>query len=378
MSIVRSLLIKVGFANDRQSESNANRSINRFKSRALLAASAIGYAFGRVASYFNDFANNILDTDLFAKHIGIAIEDLYALQKAAQKVARIEEKDFQTAIGNIHRMFHDLKVGASGELQAISDSLGIQLDRVNDNGATIFNKILTALSQVEDASQRSRIAENIFKGVDYKKFASLAGNMTEFASATKEFASQGKEVGESLGTLNDYVQAVNSLNQAWQSFVVTIAKDVIPVLTQLLGPLEQVFELAKVSGNFYKTIFQGNLQGFKDNLKEGSRLLDPVFESIANAAKGTGRFLSSALEDYGKPAFQSVVDYVENKEGYSYSNGISNPMGSPNVTINNEITVPNGTTEDQAKFIADSIQRTIEDSIQSTFMQIQYNNPVVE
>lgn len=377
MAIVRSLLIKIGFVNDRAAQSQADKAISTFKRKALLAASAITYAFTRVASYFSDFANKILDTDEFSKHIGVAIEQLYAMQKAAEKVARIEEKDFQTAITNIQKMFVDLKTNSNYELQEIADALGFKVDRINDNGASLFQKILNGLANVRAESERSRIAENIFKGVDYRKFASLASNMDKFAEATKEFAKSGQEIKESLQSFKDYADSIRELTQAWEAFVVTISKNVIPVLRELIDPLKQVFDLVRFSGNFWKTIFKGDLEGFKSNLKVGSKLLDPAFETVGNAATGTTKFIGDALSGFFGPWFKSINDYVENREGYQY-NPVPTMGGSPQVTVNNEISVSPGTTSEQAQYMADQISQVVEESINTTFRQIQYNNPVVE
>jgi hypothetical protein len=385
MSIVRSLLIKIGFQNDRSSFNAAEKSVSRFKTKAVAAAGAISYAFVKVASYFTNFASNILDTNEFSKHIGIAIDDLYALQRAAQKVARIEEKDFQTALGNIQKMFNDLRMGAGGELQHIADYTGIQVDRINDTAQTIFFKFLGYLQGINSEAERSRIAENLFKGVDFKKFANLAGNMERFTDSAKDFAENGQKISGQITQLEGYIEAVNELGIAWQNFVVGISSHVIPVIQDLISPLSQVFgyvkdisNIVKFSKDFWGTIFTGDIEGFKENAKFGSKILDAPFAAVGSAASGAGKFISDLISENLGPFWQRFVDYAEGRDRHPDFMRPGMAGGAPNVTVNNEINVPAGTTEEQAQYTADRIQRTIDESIDNTWRMIQYNYPTVE
>lgn len=379
MAIVRELLIRVGLVGDKKSASQVEKSISTFKKRALIAVSAITFAFQRVSNFFSDFATRILDTDEFSRHIGLAIEDLYALQKAASSVARVEERDFRIALGNIQKMFFDLRTGANQELDLIAHYLGFNIDTINDDGTTIFLKILHGLSKVEDAAERSRIAENIFKGTDFAKFATLAGSMEKLAEETKKFSASGNAISGQIERLKAYEKSVRSLKDAWDDFVISASEHLIPVLTGMLQALkdftpafEEVFTSLKAIKDFWGSIFdfwgataQADWEGIKESSRRMSNSLTALDDSLTRVQR-------QAAENQ-----QGTSQIAISPEGKVLRQGIDY-FGAPPINITNEIRVPEGTTTEQAAYMMDEIGRVVQDSIMSAFMQIQHENPLVE
>jgi len=103
MSIVRSLLIKIGFQTDKSSVNQANRTVDRFKSKFALIAASATYAATKVVGFFNSIANSLLDADDLSKALGISLEQLIAIQKAASNF-RIDETQISGALNTLNEL----------------------------------------------------------------------------------------------------------------------------------------------------------------------------------------------------------------------------------------------------------------------------------
>lgn len=385
MAIVRELLIRVGLVGDKKKAAQVEKSIQGFAKRATIAIGAITYAFQRVVSSFSDFANRILDTNEFSQHIGLAIEDLYALQKAATKVARIEEKEFQSALGNIQKMYFDLRTGASQELDLIAYYLKFSLDRTQDDATTIFLKILNGLSKIKDESARSNIAKNIFKGLDFSKFSALAGDMEKLAEETKNFSKSGIEISKSIDGLKEYEQSVRSLKDTWDEFVLAAAKDIVPALTDILNavksftpaisPLIKSLSAIKDFWVGFSDFLKG---GFTGDWKDTESGVKKMHSSLINLDKSLSETAEAIFGPHKRDLRRHpALDYLFDGRGRLIKHG-STTMSTPSVTISNEINVPPGTTESQAQFMSERIGQVVQEAINQTFMQIQHENPLVE
>lgn len=381
MAIVRSLLIKIGFVSDRQSESAANKVVDRLKRRYLVAASAITYAFSRLTSFFSDLAEGTLDANDLAKSLGVSLKEVVQIQQALNRF-RIDPKQTTQVLENLNGLLRDFRTRQGTRLKEIAEYLKFNIDEENDNALTIFTKILEGLSKVETEAKRIDLARIIF-GEDLKvKISDVSKDMEGFKTLMGSFEQLGNEIQKSVQDLREYQQAVNDIAQAWQQFVLDISKDILPGLKSILGALKDAFEYLKFVKTFYSTLFKGDTQGFLDNAKKGSDLLGigsgSLWESIKSGFSGVGRVSSDLFSLSVGSWWDRFKEYAENGPGYNY-NGMTQAMvGAPNITVNNDISVPPGTSEEQAQNIADAIRRSIDESINSTFRTIEYNNPVVE
>ena len=367
MAIVRELLIRLGFVTDKKAINETNNAITGFKTRFAIAATAASYAFTKLVSFFGDIATATLDSKELADSLGISLKELTALANAAQKF-RIDPKDFQSALSKINKSFQDFKTGASGALAEIARQMNFEIDR--DGGPVkVFEQILKYLSTIEDKTERIRIAGSVFGDSLAPRIAEMAVNLDEFNQSVAEFEKLGQIAQDSLPTLKKYEDAVNALSRAWGQFTLSISQTVFPVL-------QKIIEYLTIASDFYRTLFSGDLEGFKGTLKQGSKFLDPLFDGVKSGFNSTTDYLSGFLKT---PEWvQSVIDYVENKPGYQYGMAGSASGMSPTITVNNDISVPLGTDSEMAKSIADSVSQGVEDAINRTFIDIQNNNPTVE
>jgi uncharacterized protein YozE (UPF0346 family) len=376
MSIVRSLLIKVGFVTDRGSVNETNRAISGFKTRFAVAASLATYAFSKIAQFFGDIASATLDASELANTLGISLKQLTAIQNAAQKVGRLDFKQTGAAFSTLNKMLNGFKTQADNTLASIAEGLKFKLSR-EDSPEKVFQNILTGLNQIASSTERIRLASNIFGDELGPKIAALSLNIDKFNESVDDFQGIGEKTEESLESLRNYEEAVNSLGRAWNAFTISVSATLFPVLEKIINYLE-------IASDFYRNLFSFDLSGLKKTAEAGSKLLDPLFEKT-----GLNKVSNFFKEFWGgetlpkmwdKDVFNRIGEYIENKPGYKYEGFLAppNPMNMAPITNNIDISVPPGTTEEQADYISNNIKQAIEDLWEQQFRQIQYNNPRVE
>lgn len=377
MAIVRELLIRLGFQTDKKAINATNQAITGFKTRFAIAATAATYAFSKITQFFGDIATATLDSAELAKTLGVSLKELTAIQAAAQQVGRLDFKQTSQAFSGLNKMLNNFRTGADQTLQEIARGLKFEVDR-EGGPQKLFDQILTGLSQIATEQERIRISSNIFGDELGPKIAALATNIDAFKESTKNFADVGAEAEKQLPAFRAYEQSVNALTQSWTKFTLAISQTVFPVLQKLI-------EYLTIMSDFARSVFTLDGSGVKSSLNAASSLLDPLFEktglnNISDFFKKNVFGGQSALNGLDGSFLQRLKDYAENKPGYQYQ-GFLNPAmagGAPNITNNIDISVPPGTTAEQAEYMSTQIKNAVRESVDDTFREIQYNNPQVE
>lgn len=373
MAIIRELLIKIGFVSDKKAINATNTAISGFKTRFALAATAATYAFSKIAGFFGDIATATLDAKDLADTLGISVKQLTQLTQGL-KGFRLDDNQIKGALSRVNKLFNDFRTGASNELANIARGK-FDIDR-NAGPVALFKQILEYIGKIETQTERIRIAESIFGEGIKERIADVAVNLDKLVESVTKFDEVGQKTQDSIPALEEYAKAVQGITNSWNDFTLSISKFVFPVLQTLLEYLTIVSDLAK-------NVFTLNGSGVKTSLNAASSLFDPLFEAtglnnISEFFKGLygGNTLLNSVDD---STLSRIADYIDNKTGFQYQ-GFSNPAmaGAPNIVNNIDIQVPQGTTEDQARFMSDQLKQAVDDSIWETFRQIQNNNPTVE
>lgn len=378
MSVVRSLLIKVGFQTDKSSVSQANRTVDRFKARFALIAGAATYAASKVIGFFNSVGNRLLDADNLAKSLGVSLKEIVAIQKAASNF-RLNEGQIAGAFEKLNQLLIGFRTKTNLELAQISRDLKFDIQE-EDTVLSLFNKIAVGLSKVQNTQEQIRIAGNIYSREIAPGIADIANNLDKFNEANREFVNNSPDLTRAVDDFKEYDRAINALSQSWNDFAITISKDVIPVLSNLLTSLKDNFEFVKFFANFQVGLFKffrnplTNQQPLKDAIMQGSRLLDPLVNDIKSGANS----LLFGAQNKAMEIGGNIVRYTENRDDLEGVAGEWATVGAPIVTVNNEINVPPGTSQEQTQMIAEAIEDTVQAGINRAFREIQYNNPQVE
>lgn len=373
MSIVRSLLVSIGFKTDKKAIADTNKAITGFKTRFALVSSTALYAFKTIKDFFSDIATATLDADELARSLGISLNELTALQQAAQKF-RIKDEQLAGAFGILQKDLHEFMQGF-GRLPEIARQLRIEIGR--DTGVVdLFNKIVEKIREVENEQERIRIASNIFSKEIGVGISDLSRDFDNFKNSVSEAYRVLEATPTNINALREYERAVNDLDNSFTSLYRSFVSIAAPALTNQLRHLSDIFSF--IGGGINQTV--DNLRSMYELLKGLAGIVSTFFSAF-----------DSAFENFSAPFMNWLRPFVENQNGMqgnlqttpsSYGPSWIESQLPPNWInyINNSvaINVPQGTTAEQTTYIGNEIERMIEDSIMNTFYQIQANNPVVE
>lgn len=375
MAIVRELLIRLGFQTDKKAINETNRAITGFKTRFAIAATAATYAFKVIKDFFGDIATATLDADELSRTLGVSLNELRAMQQVAQQF-RIRPEQLAGAFTIIQKDLNEFRQGF-GRLPEIARQLGIEISK--DTGPKeLFDRYIQAIRGIENEQERIRIASALFGQELGAKISDLSQDYDSFKQAVREAYEQLEKQPDILPQAKAFEKSINSLSDSFNRLAQSLSTVVFPVLQFLIDQLTALSDLVK-------SVFTGDLSGIKGALNSASKSLDPLFEftrlnKVSDWFKDTFFGGQSALNGIDGSFLNRVNDYIENKPGYQYQGFLSPAMagGTPNVTNNIDISVPAGTTEEQAEYMSNQLQQAIDASIMNTYYQIQNNNPVVE
>jgi hypothetical protein len=364
MSIVRSLLISIGFKTDKKAINETNRAITGFKTRFAIAATAASYAFKVIKDFFTDIAAATLDSEELARSLGISLNELTAMQQAAQKF-RIKPEQFSGVLSMLQKDLNEFVQGF-GRLPELARQIGIEIAR-DTTPIQLFDKIIEKIREIEDEQQRIRIASAIFGEQLGVRISDLSQNFDGFKESVKDAYEELQKLPDITPEAKAYEQAVNGMGQAFDRLVRQLGTYVFPALEKLFNYLEYV-------SKFYGTLFSGDFAGFKEVLDIGSKKIDEIAQSFSDKV--------TAAIDYLNPyvTYDPTAPRTPAPESYGPSWIESQLPASWVSYVNNQVdmNVPSGTSAEQTAYLGDQVQRMIEDSILDTFYQIQNNNPQVE
>lgn len=371
MSIVRSLLISIGFKTDKKEIAEANKAIKGFKAEYALVASTAAYAFKVVTDFFNGIAAATLDTDELARSLGYTLNEVVALQQAFQKF-RINDSQASAVLQTLNKDLYEFRQGY-GRLAHLLSQTGIVIPK-NAGPVQLLDTILRYLREIDDEVARSAVANQFFPGLGIK-IASVAKDFDGFKESVAGAFAELEKAPNVVPQLTEYEKAVNGIGQSLNDLFKTIVVNVAPAVSFLAKNIEVLVNLLSGILSFDWDKIKNAFGGIADQF---ARFYGFLGGKIGGALSPITTPLSGAWSDF--------IDYAENRNpGQSMqmpeSNWVENALPSSWLNyINNtvDINVPQGTTVEQSAYLGGQIERMIEASINATFSQIQYNNPVIE
>lgn len=347
MSIVRSLLVSLGFKVDKKSAKEADQTIKGFSKQLLVVGTAATYAFRIVKNAISNISNGILESDELARSLGLSLAEIESLQEGFQKF-RISDSSFKSLFATLQKDLDDFKKGV-GRLPEIIRQTGIQVTE-NSPLTTYFEELIKYLGQFENETDRINVSSELFGEALKVKLSDLSANFDEFKKTVSETYTVLKDTPDLTDKFKDYEQQLNNISKSFSDLVKTFTIELSPLISKLFELLQ--YALGYVGGSLSFLSGGGFEKSIKSN-EEGLGLLSRF-----------GNWLSSGFESAGNSLLN--LDPRNNMQPAFYVNN----------TI--DVNVPQGTTAEQTKFLSEEMQSLIDDSIMDTFYRIQNNNPQVE
>lgn len=344
MVIARSLTTLLSFKVDKRGFNNFNSLIGSVKTNLLTTGALLTGTFGAVTKILSNMATSILDTDEFARSTGLATRELIGLQKAGEKF-RINPEEFNAALGNLDSLRKDAVAG-SGALFDIAQQTGIAIRDERGNILpllNIFDNLIGYLNKVTDATERSRIAFNLFGNI---RFADIAKNgvdaFTDLRKSMEPLAAEFEKNKEGALRFEQSFQGlINSGKQ--------LAYQVFPPL--------------------FNTISRG--------FEEVSKLFDAFGRDIENLKKDPGQIFRTSAQ-------RARLLQQQNEGQLDKLNGVFQRPDQDalrrNIEVSNTINiqVPPGTPDAQAAFLQATAQESFDAMFNNRFLDILSDNPQTE
>jgi phage-related minor tail protein len=261
------------------------------------AASGALVALGGIA-YKSVTASDDLAT--LSKQTGFTTDEIQKMKYAADLVD-VSFEDISGALKKLKPQITEDNAALAGLGVSVKNADGTTRD-----ATAVFYDAITALSQIENETERDQMAMELFgKGAD-----SLAGIIDDGGAALKEYGKQAEDLGlilsgdtiESLNAVNDTIDTLKAQGGATLAQLgATVAQVFAPALQNLMGLLGKVSEaIAKLTPEQATMITKilAITAAITPLLKTGGKLISGVGKAlqlapkIASAAKIIGGALS--------------------------------------------------------------------------------------
>lgn len=354
MSIVRSLLINIGFTTNKKQQKQVLSTINVIKLGFTAAAFAISSAFQRLFSYINELVQFRNQTSDLADSLGLAYSNVLALQRAAINI-RVNETQFNSLLNITKELVKNLNFGDAA-LKKIERELKFNVID-GDTQVDVLGKITKALADWQNRAEAIDYASRIFGQNLAASAIRIGENFDELIEKAKQLERESPSNEEQLKNLEEYNKAYNALNLSIQKLTDTLVTNFIGPLTTSINYLTNVLD-------FYLNLIKGFVNGdFKPFIETSKKIADNIgigdwFKSAPNTGVG------------GMP----LIQFPQGLQPF-YNNR------KDNVRIINNIDVkfPEGTSLEKAtESLPYEIVSEIESMIQNTFGNIEFDNPVIE
>lgn len=344
MAVVRELVTRLGFEVDKKGINEFNQSIIGFKTGVALAATGLVGVASQAINFFSDFSKTLNSSKDLADSTGTTLSNLLSMGKAASQF-RISSAEFLSIYSSFNGIVQQAKAG-SGELFNIAKQTGIEFRKNNgdiEETEIIFQRILVYLGNIEDDQERIRISNKFFTSEFGARFANLAKEFDKFNEAREKFSQTSKEIENSVEASKNFEVSLIRLSESWKSFVEVLLVNVVPALTFILDLLTSIVDIS-------------------------SKIITPAFKGTLNAIQTIGEGLTKDIFD------DSTFEDLQRLERF---NNLGTAQNEINQTNSFNFNVPEGTSEEQAKFLRNSVLEAVNVAMEESFMQILNNNPVV-
>lgn len=356
MAIVRSLLIQVGYALDKKSQNSIEKSTDKVKQnvsgisdelvsvnketkrvqktwygankRNVLLFSSALFAAKSFANQLYQISNNVISQDILARGLNLTRNELIALNRTAANFG-FNEGELSGVIEKFNKRLYDARNGL-GSLQDINMRFGISLDPAKKSLDIILD-ILTEIAKISDEQTRKNVSNGVFGSLGIQ-FSDLSQDLPGARAQFEKILGERNSIGTDNESLKQFAKSVRGLFDLLTDSTERLASNITPLINSFT-------EFLKLANQFEQILLNS---------------LSPLRNFLSNFSASRG------LENN----LRSLTTAV-------------NPLAS-GLTMNVEINVAPGTTEEQARIISREIERTANDNFLNSFKLIQSDYPRIE
>lgn len=363
MTIVRSLVTKLGFKVDKTGLANFEKSILGIKAKISIAAAALGVFANKIVNTFDELSKSVANTDFFSKSINLTTKELVALQKTAEQFG-IDEKAFQPALKNLSKGLYNAErgFGLVYELQRKSQGKLNLFEFVqNKDAKQALAAVLDYINDLETIAQKEEVIKDVFGDISSARgiieLSKLGGQ--EYLRLSESNISLGENVENFVEDANKLQLSITKLSQAFNDLYISASQ---VIAGPLLTVIDYVTDFISGISSFFKSVKKiGFVETINKNVPESQNPINSWEE----------------LFEKGKEAFNNFFSANDAYKNMSMTPSYNNSPIS--ISNNIQITVPPSTTEEQGNTLGQIITETILDTFfERKVRQVINDNPQVE
>ena len=317
---VRELITKWGFQVDDQPLEKMKESLNGVKDAVAMVGTQLlaagGYLFGLTKS-FADAGDAVSDT---AYKLGVSTQALQELGYAAQLAGSSQDElnlsllKFGKAIGSAS----EGSGAAYDSLNMLSNLIGKDIAKSTGSTEDKLMDVVSAFSKMTDATQKSKIAMELFgmKGTGMLQF--LDKGTEGLAALRKEANDIGFVMDENaLDAAGNFNDSLDRLKATLLGIRNILGAQLAPVLTEMVE-------------SFRAWVMQ-NRQLIKDNLTKFSKVMLDIFLNTIGAIKYIGTAANSLINKFG--GWEKVLKGISTLLLVIASTKILSSLGTMAITV---------------------------------------------
>jgi len=260
-----------------KAEKTVNKSTINMK-KAMASINAQKLALDGVVAFTSAIKGSIDAAEglsKISKNLSMNVQDLSRLEYASN-VAGVSMQSLETAISAMNKSTSDFKEGGTGAASKAMDELGISVEFARKNFTdtnTTFSFLLEKLGNVESATLRSKLAQDLFSqsGTDMVRLASMGA--TELQRLGDEGERVGTVISDSMAkNASEFNNNIEKLSQNVTGITNDFTNEMLPTLNEMSGYIvehilshkEDILEFGYDVGrtvqlivNGYETLFLG-------------------------------------------------------------------------------------------------------------------------
>ena len=351
MAVVRELVTRLSFALDRSNLDRFERNIVGFKTRMSLAAGVVAASISKVFNAIDSLAQTSYKVKDIATLAGLSTEEFVAMRQAAKDLG-VSFDSIDSAFIQISRDILEAKNGYGKFIELVRQSSGaVRLPNFAEQGENIKQALGDIFDYIDSFNSRQTklfVLQNYFGEKQGSELLRLIeqgkDKFLEAAAANREFAASFTASEEPL---RRFEQNLSQLSSSVDKLYFNLASRIVPVLSEVTEGINEVFAREKDFGGGFEGLLKSAFNATGQSLDYIFGKLIPEYESL-----------------------NKIQERIAN-ENIAFYNSLA-----PNTTVN--VTVPPGTTEEQAGYTADMVKEAVKEANDETIRQIVSSNPMVE
>ena len=291
---------------------------------AAAATAATAVIVNKIKNIVNDTAEYADTVDKMSQNMGLSTQ-AYQEWEYVMNLCGVTMEDLQGGMATLLDRMREVDEGSDTAIRNFG-KLGISCYDLNGDmkdAETIFKEVIIALADMENETERTQLAMELFSGAGEK----IAPVLNTGADGIQEMIDRAHELGivldeEAIAAGVKYTDSVYSLKRAWTSVKNELSLVVMPYLTDFLDTLTgkipdikaKIEEWTPAIENTVGKLIEG-LEWLIENPEVITEKIEGIYDGFLNVCAAVKYMRDTFAEIWGY--VQEIVDFISSSFGSS-------------------------------------------------------------